>query len=31
MTTLEKIYTAIVAPLLLALIMFAESIVEYIL
>ena len=31
MTTWEKIYTAIVAPLLLALIIFAESIVEYIL
>jgi hypothetical protein len=31
MTTWEKIYTAIVAPLLLALIMLAETIVEYIL
>lgn len=31
MTTWEKVYTAIVAPLLLALIIFAESIVECIL
>lgn len=31
MTTWEKIYTAIVAPVLLALIIFAEAIVEYIL